>query len=405
MRKSLRIIFFVIIGFMLILSAFNVYIVKYQKASLTTFGVTVTEMTAALYDADIQLTGIEHILHSVPSSVLDNPTGETGVSAESIEATYVNNRYELQQDYKIVSEKLLAMEINKPVRTKLIPSTRVFVRNQQTQISEMKAEVDSIILLMDAELPITLLDRPSIITENITSMHRELAQLNNDFSTAYQKYANRSGDIYVNMVTALMLVLMLVVLCLVLIVDLIWGRSFEYLINGIENLTNRAYTLNPLPKMPKWQFKDVGVFQDKMYSYLIRHKFSHELKYISDTSSCLEELMMGSFNLLNERVCFDRISVAFIDYIKGEIVTEYVKTAYNEVLLDTGYTVKIEQTSLGHILSDKRHRVNEDLELVTAIGENNALELIRRESIKSNLIVPLLRGRTVFGFVFLVQLR
>lgn len=400
MRKSLRVTLFVIIGFMLVLSAFNVYIVQYQKASLAAFGETVSEMTNALYNADIQLTGIEHILYRVSNKTLATQPDGSSVSTESLEATYVNNRYRLQQDYKIVSEKLLAMEINKPVTTKLIPSTRVFIRNQRTQISEMKAEVDSIVKLMDEELPITLVEQPNVITENITSMHRELAQLNNAFSTAYLKYANRSGDIYVNMVTALMLVLMLATLCLVLIVDLTWGRSVEYLVNGISNLTNKNYTINPLPKLPKRYFKEVEIFQDKMYAFLARQKYSHELKHLSDNSGSLEEMMSGCFNLLNERVRFERMSVAFVDYVNDEIVMEYVKAMYENVQIDTGFKAKIEATSLSHILSDKKHRVNQDLGLITGIGDNNGLELILKESIKSNLIVPLLRGRTVFGFVF-----
>lgn len=171
-------------------------------------------------------------------------------------------------------------------------------------------------------------------------------------------------------------------------------KSFKYL-NDFNN--NNSFIDEYKPHFD--EEKDMKIFIKDIYDEQL---FLKDLKDIAANEYILDDVLDKIYNKLNTVIRVDRIGVAFVDYEKRRIIAETGKFNYGNILLGPGFEVSMDQTSLTEIILNKKPIYNNDIiqYLNSKKHKNKSLELIAKEGIKSNMIIPLIINNRVFGFLF-----
>jgi len=114
----------------------------------------------------------------------------------------------------------------------------------------------------------------------------------------------------------------------------------------------------------------------------------------------LAEVMDLVFDATREICPCDRIGVAFLED-GGRLVSKWVRTAYEPVLLGAGYAESVRGSSLEEVISSGRPRVIADLEAyLVGHPASASTALLVREGVRSSMTCPLsVEGRPV-GVMF-----
>lgn len=97
----------------------------------------------------------------------------------------------------------------------------------------------------------------------------------------------------------------------------------------------------------------------------------------------------------------DRMSLALVEEDGRRIVARHVRASYSPILLGSGFSQDLNDTSLSSVLLDGAPRIIGDLEQY--LGEHpcsRSTELLVREGIRSSLTCPLIVEGRVVGFLF-----
>ncbi len=206
---------------------------------------------------------------------------------------------------------------------------------------------------------------------------------------------------YVLFITSVFLVLFLLFLCTLAFIRRITYTDIPYMIKWLKRLSDFRY--NEYDSMNyKPYFKEEKELEKFIKNMSKEQVFLDEIKNIASKEYVLDDVLEKVFEKLNDFISVDRIGVAFIDYDNKQIIAETGKMNYGDILLGPGFKVDMEKTSLTEIIKTKKPIFINDIskELKTKKHKNKSLELISKEKINSNMILPLILEDKVFGFLF-----
>ncbi|QUH20128.1 HD domain-containing phosphohydrolase [Alkaliphilus sp. B6464] len=206
---------------------------------------------------------------------------------------------------------------------------------------------------------------------------------------------------YVVFSIAIVMVLLALLVFALIFIRRIVNTDIPYILRSFKNLSNFSYDVATVDSLVPYfsEEKDLKRFVGDVFREQI---FLQEIKNIAANEYVLDDVLEKILKKLNAFVRVDRIGVAFVDYEKRRIVAETGKMNYGNVLLGPGFEVSMDQTSLTEMLISKKPVFSNDLvaELNKKKSRNRSLDLIVNEGIKSNMILPLIIGDKVFGFLF-----
>lgn len=114
----------------------------------------------------------------------------------------------------------------------------------------------------------------------------------------------------------------------------------------------------------------------------------------------LEEVLNYVYEHFRSIIPYDRISIAFITDNRTKVETYWVRSEA-EILLDKGFSVKIKETSFDDILRTGTPKITNDMrEYLDLIPQSEAVELMVKENMYSNLTCPLIALGKPIGFIF-----
>lgn len=196
-------------------------------------------------------------------------------------------------------------------------------------------------------------------------------------------------------------VLFLLFLCSIFIIKRLVDIDMPYLVGAIRRLYNFNFHPSDSKDFDPYFFEENNLHEliNGIYEEQV---FIEEIKNIAANEYVLDDVLDKIFEKLNKFIRVDRIGVAFVDYETRRIIAETGKMSYGNILLGPGFEVKMENTSLSEILISKKPIFINNLpaELKGGRRKNRSLELIVKEGIQSNMILPLMIQDKVFGFLF-----
>jgi len=176
--------------------------------------------------------------------------------------------------------------------------------------------------------------------------------------------------------------------------------DFSYLMKNLKIISSRK-NFDASPSKLKPYFDEEIQMVKYVESIIAEKSFSDEITTLLTKYYIVDDVVDALFYKLGESLDIDRIGVAFVDYEGGKIIAEHGVIKSGEIKLGPGFEVSIESTRLKKIIDSGEPMIIDDLE---AEHENRpyspSLELIRREGMLSNMIIPLMVSGSVFGMVF-----
>lgn len=178
----------------------------------------------------------------------------------------------------------------------------------------------------------------------------------------------------------------------------------QFILKSFTQMARNQFNFSTLPKTMVF-FKEEREIHDRVKEIFDESQFVQRAKDIILRTYHIDDLIEQLFNMVSEQINIDRIGIAFVDYSKKKFIAEFGKAKYNQILLGPGFEVNFDRTTLTSILETKTAFITPDLEVEQLQRPASAsLNLLRKEGVSSNLVVPLLMGESVFGVVFLSSL-
>ncbi|HUW70906.1 MAG TPA: HD domain-containing phosphohydrolase [bacterium] len=129
-------------------------------------------------------------------------------------------------------------------------------------------------------------------------------------------------------------------------------------------------------------------------------EFDRDLLTVMEGQSDLESTIQALYPVLARYLPCERLAVAFVDQF-GEVVAEAAFTTAAEPRIGPGFSMPIDDTSLGEVSRERRVRIINNLEAHARASKSKPTSLILEEGFRSSLTVPLVFGERCVGFLFL----
>lgn len=165
-------------------------------------------------------------------------------------------------------------------------------------------------------------------------------------------------------------------------------------------ISNRFPHEEPAKKMSL--FKDSKAISEQLNKTTMFKKNIYKIKEKLNEVYFLEDALDVLFFEIKKYFSVSRIGIAFVDYKNELFITEYGIADYEPLYLTPGIKIPFSETALKDILGSKEIEIHSFPYTDKKIKKCNlAKELILKEGIQSNMIIPLKSGQNVFALVFL----
>ncbi len=176
--------------------------------------------------------------------------------------------------------------------------------------------------------------------------------------------------------------------------------DLRYIVSAFRAIERNHYDIEALPRI-KMRFEEEKSIHNLVEDIMEESQFTSRVRDVLMQRFVVDDVISSLFDVVHERMGIDRIGIAFVDYHHQKIIAEYGVAHYDKILLGPGFEVGFEQTSLSRIITTKESFITPDLEeAFKEKPKSAALNLLRREGILSNMVVPLTMGDGVFGMIF-----
>jgi len=169
---------------------------------------------------------------------------------------------------------------------------------------------------------------------------------------------------------------------------------------SLSELEKAVRYRSPMPTFKKSVWTEIDTFAVAVDRIAKEYGFDRDLLQAGSSTSRLETMLPQLLDIFGRVVPCDRVALAFLDQ-SGSVMAETAVSKGLPILLNAGFTQRLEETSLGRLVASGEARIISDLEEYTATMPSPASELLLREGYRSSLTVPLMLGDRCVGFLFL----
>ncbi|MGM0378235.1 MAG: HD-GYP domain-containing protein [Bacillota bacterium] len=356
------------------------------------------------YDSFLHQSDYLYYKMDLPLRVLRNIENQGDISNNSKLKEAYNKNKDRYYDYlskKIVLLNDLGNFLNKMENYLLIYNLDEFDK-LNTNFNQINQKYDKLNKLYEDEINTNFsnlsVDKSYKTYISFENLNRNLIE---SFSDIKDKMIIRY--IIINLIFYLFLIGILIILFIFLY--RIGKNDLNYLLKGYSLLSDQDYDIDKLPENNSYFLEEKKIFSS-IENIIKEQNFINKVKVLTNKAYFLSELLEILFDTIEDKLNIDRIGVAFINYQKKEIVAEYGVANYDNIVLNTGFNVSFDETSLTDLIDNPKVIFENDLEEKYKERPNSkSLNLIKKEDIKSNAIFPLIIGNQVFGFLFFSSMK
>lgn len=177
-------------------------------------------------------------------------------------------------------------------------------------------------------------------------------------------------------------------------------EKVKFLMESMEMLCRNEFDLEKLPEFNVLTEED-QIIKRNVEEVFRERKFLSEIRGILSREFTLDNILNKLLSIISKTTNTNRIGIAYIDYDKNHLISEHGSFDYGRVLLNEGFAMDINRTSLKEVIESRTGRITNDLvDQLKKRPNSKQLRLIVEEGIKSNLILPLMINDIVFGILF-----
>lgn len=253
------------------------------------------------------------------------------------------------------------------------------------------------------EMSESLYEKKPVDTEDINQLisvyktnEPDIETINNLFDRSIFKAFNKIKSLNNIMIT----ITIMIIVILIAIILRFMNVDLKYITTAIHNISQKNYNAVKLNSI-RPIFSEEARIKKNINDIVDELVFVEEVKKATNKGYLLTDVIEQLFKTIEKELHVDRVGVAFVNYETEEIIAEYGESNYSPLYLEPGYTVKFEETSLYSLILNPQTIVTNDVPaLYEKKKDSLSLKLINQESIKSNVIFPLIVDDSVFGFMF-----
>ena len=198
-------------------------------------------------------------------------------------------------------------------------------------------------------------------------------------------------------------VIMLLILLLFALVLLNFRFQYfhkKFIVKSYKMVDMNQYDFKELETVKPLFFEEKAIY-NQIQSDFEEHEITETIKNIVRESYDMDKVMRKLFVFVQEHMDVQRIGIAFIDHESGKIITEGAYSNTNNHIIDVGYTVNIQDTSLKELLYNHDCLINNDLDdYLTQHPQSKHVKNILLENIHSNMVFPLISNNQTFALMF-----
>jgi len=317
------------------------------------------------------------------------------------EAFDVNKEnFELRLNDFLKESELLEFESYELVLYEINPKEK---KELEQRLSILRHDVESMLMLMDKHFDVPVIrsmDSVQVLEDKYFLVREELI----GFHNVYNKFSDNIRGQYIFVYNGLIYIAVALIAFMGFVVFRMIRSDLKFISKTYQQLEHHDYDVEKiLPKNP--------IFREEIEIYNTVEKMFNEQKTLEDIKNLvsqtyhMDDIIDTLYESLDESFGIDRVGIAFIDYRRGYIKAEYGVSSYDNMHLGPGYEVLINNSSLKRLINNPHGIINNDVPFVAARHPNSlSLDLINREGIGSNMIIPLVSNNVVFGFIFVSSL-
>ena len=173
------------------------------------------------------------------------------------------------------------------------------------------------------------------------------------------------------------------------------------IIKSLKVISSPDILSDTIPKINAY-YNEAETIKKEIQVIYDEKKFIVELQNRLLDVYVVEDTMSVLFDFLKPRLGIDRVGLAYVDYQSKTFVAEFGILNEGETVLGPGFVQPFNETSLSEVLQNQQPVIDNDIEQTLKSRPNSvALNMLRKEKIKSNLTIPIIMNNVVFGFIFL----
>lgn len=322
---------------------------------------------------------------------------------EALSEAFVMNRenFELKLNDFLKESELLEFESYELVLYEINSKEK---QELQQRLAILQHDVESMLALIDTNFDVPIIrsmESVQVLEEKYFLVREELITLH----SVYNKFSDNIRGQYIFVYNGLIYIAVALIAFMGFVVFYMIRSDLKFISKTYQQLENHDYDVDKiLPKNPIFK-EEIEIYNtvEKMFN---EQKTLEEIKNLVSQTYHMDDIIDTLFECLDDAFEIDRVGIAFIDYRRGYIIAEYGVASYDTILLGPGYEVATGETSLKRLINNPHGIINNDVPFVAARHPNStSLDLINREGIGSNMIIPLVSNNVVFGFIFVSSLK
>lgn len=388
LKKTIKFVLSLILCLGIIVLSVNLYISpKIQSSTLDSMHFR-RQMIASSSELRVPLAVIGNIAtHHERNPQLD-------LSAEMEDAFMKNkNQAALLLDSLVLDAEKMILS-NESVPNISLLKYRNTLRQIEQHYENLQSDAEELLKLIAFNPPMAKVE---VMNEKVDAFYMTIDHLDRMQS---EQETTLLRDIYI-FSNFILVIFFMLLFGLSLIILRLMGTQKRFIDASFEALNYQNYQYNNLPCLNPI-FKEEKMMVETIKAFFSDQRMRQEIREVLLQFYEVDEVITALFNILSREIHIDRVGVAFIDYEQKQIIAEYGRASYQEVLLGPGFEIDIESTSLSALLNNPKPIITHDLEKAFQLKPHSqALKLLRKEGVRSNLILPLTMGEAVFGFFFM----
>lgn len=388
-KKTSKVIVIILISLVFLSVVFNLWIVREVKSDIRDTKFLVLKLGEANIEYSLPLRVVRNIL----GMHLEN---DGIISETALEAYKVNNQVntEINENINKYVTELEKIAVDSKVRwfskyDELYQS----ILDNLGEVREINSQLNGFIQLSMDDKQDSQVNYVNIAEIDQRNAIKDIQQ---EFDTMADILFN---DIFL-IINASLLIMILIILFVIAMNLRYQHYQDKFIASSFESLENHEFSFEKLKRVRTY-FSEEKYIYETVKNFFYEQNISVEARKIMVNSYDVDKVLNQLFHIYKGIIDINRIGIAFVDYEAGIIFTEGAISDYNDILLDIGYSVKINESSLKPIIVNKKGVINNNLLDGKEIGHlSETKKLITQEGIKSNMVIPLISNEEVFGLIF-----
>jgi response regulator RpfG family c-di-GMP phosphodiesterase/CHASE3 domain sensor protein len=333
---------------------------------------------------------------SEQSNAINVSVNALDIASQTDEAFFINFLNE-QVDYLNTYNSKLFDTLNSLELT-LIEINQTSINRHSTLINTMLVEINKMIDL-STELKMTLAS-DTMTFDNLQLVVNDIQTSLNNIDSNVNLLNRRIIQDMTTLLNVTVVILIGIIIILLFGVFHLVNHLLPNIIKSLKVMSSSDILGDVIPNINTY-YSEAETIKNEIISIIDEKKFIVELQNKLLDVYVVEDTMNVLFEFLKTRLGIDRIGLAYVDYQSKTFVAEYGVLNDKETILGPGFVQPFEKSSLSEILVHQQSVINNDIDSSLVKRPNSdALTMLNKEQIRSNLTIPIIMNQIVFGFIF-----